>query len=127
LGDDFVKTILAILVLAVTSGGVVLVAGGRKVQERDLLRGYAFADCMAAGYKGTPVEKDAGRVAELYREVGHTTRQAIYAAIDRAAGAVNPAQPAKADGANLAIMSCLEFYEGSVLSKAIVDAGGPRL
>ncbi len=120
------KTILVILSLAATGGGIVLVEGGRRVQERDLLRGYAFAGCLALAYKGTPVEKDAGRVAELYREAGHTTRQAIYTAIDRAAGALNPAQPAKADKANLAIMSCLEFYEGSALSKAIVDAGGPR-
>jgi hypothetical protein len=27
------------------------------------------------------------------------------------------------DGANLAIMSCLEFYEGAALPKAIRDAG----
>lgn len=120
------KAISLILSLMVAGGGIVLVEGGRRVQERDLLRGYAFADCLAVAYKGTPVEKDAGRVAELYREAGHTTRQAIYAAIDRAAGALNPAHPAKADNANLAIMSCLEFYEGSALSKAIADAGGPR-
>jgi hypothetical protein len=120
------RTILVALLLAATGGGVVLVEGGRRVQERDLLRGYAFADCMAVAYKGTPVEKDAGRVAELYREAGRTTRQAVYAAIDSAAGALNPAHPAKVDGANLAIMSCLEFYEGPTLSKAIVDAGGPR-
>lgn len=120
------KTIVAILSLLATGEGIVLVQGGRRVGERDLLRGYAFADCMAVAYKGTPIEKDASRVAELYREVGRTNRQAIYEAIDRAASALDPARQSVADKANLAIMSCLEFYEGSALSKTIVNAGGPR-
>jgi Type VI secretion system (T6SS), amidase immunity protein len=117
---------LAILSLLAASEGVVLVQGGRKVGERDLLRGYAFADCMAVAYKGTPVERDANRVAELYREVGRTNRQAVYKAIDDAASALDPARPAKIDNVNLAIMNCLEFYEGTALSKAIAIAGGPR-
>jgi len=120
------KIALAFLSLLAAGGGVVLVQGGRKVGERDLLRGYAFADCMAVAYKGTPVEKDANRVAEFYREVGRTNRQAIYEAIDRAARSIDPARPAKVDNANLAIVNCLEFYEGTALSKAIADAGGPR-
>ena len=120
------KMVLVILSLLATGEGIVLVQGGRRVGERDLLRGYAFADCMAVAYKGTPFERDASRVAELYREVGRTSRQAIYEAIDRAANAVDPARPAKIDKANLAIMNCLEFYEGSALSKVIAGAGGPR-
>ena len=117
------KAALFLLGLLASAGGVVLVEGGRKVSERDLLRGYGFAACMEAAYKGTPVEKDASRVAELYREVGRTTRAEVYEAIDRAATAVDASKPAKVDGANLAIMGCLEFYEGRGLAKVVGDAG----
>lgn len=117
------KFLLAFVCLLATGGGVVLVTGGRRVPERDLLRGYAFSRCMVVAYKGSPMEHDASRVAELYREVGSTTRQEVYTAIDEAAVAVDPARPAMKDGANLAIMSCLEFYEGAALTKAIEGAG----
>jgi len=70
------------------------------------------------------MEHDASRVAELYREVGSTARQEVYAAIDAAAVTVDPARPAMVDRANLAIMSCLEFYESPTLLKAIRQAGG---
>jgi hypothetical protein len=120
------KILLPLLCLLASGGGVVLVKGGRKVSERDLLRGYGFASCMEAAYKGSPIEKDASRVAELYREVGSTKRMEVYAAIDRAAAASDPAQPAMKDGANLAIMSCLEFYEGATLSAAIRSAPGDK-
>lgn len=120
------KAILTLACLLAAGGGVVLVKGGRRVSERDLLRGYAFSRCMEVAYNGTQTGKDGSRVAELYREVGSTTRQEVYSAIDRAAASLNPAQPAMIDGANLAIMSCLEFYEGAALSKTIRDAGGPR-
>jgi hypothetical protein len=104
----------------------VLVEGGRKVPELDLLRGYGFAACMEAAYKGAPVARDAARVAELYREVGRTSRPEVYAAIERAASAVDASKPAKVDGANLAIMSCLEFYEGRGLAK-VIGAHGTHL
>ena len=120
------KATLLLLGLLASSDGVVLVEGGRKVPERDLLRGYAFANCMRAAYKGTPIEKDAARVAELYREVGHTTRHEVYVAIDQAAGAVEASKPAMIDGANLAIMACLEFYEGKALAKVVSGARGVR-
>ncbi len=120
------KILMPFLCLLAGGGGVVLVKGGRKVQERDLLRGYAFASCMEVAYKGTTLEKDASRVAGLYQEVGSTKPMEVYQAIDRAAVAVDPARPAMIDGANLAIMSCLEFYESAALSKAIQDAGRTR-
>ena len=125
MGDAAVKAVVALLVMLGGGTGVVLVDGGRRVPERDLLRGYAFAACVEAGYKGTAFAKDAGRVAELYRETGHTSRQAVYTALDRAAAAVDPSRPALVDGANLTLMSCLEFYEGRKLSAAIDAAGGP--
>lgn len=120
------KVILALACLLATGGGVVLVKGGRRVSERDLLRGYAFSRCMEVAYKGTQTGKDGSRVAELYREVGKTTRQEVYTAIDQAAADLDPARPAMIDGSNLAIMSCLEFYEGAALSRTIRGAGGPR-
>jgi len=120
------KILLPILCLLASGGGVVLVKGGRKVPERDLLRGYAFASCMEVAYRNTAMGKDASRVAELYREVGSTPRMEVYAAIDKAAAAVDPARPAMIDGANLAIMSCLEFYEGAALSKAMRDGARVR-
>jgi hypothetical protein len=119
-----VRATLILLGLLASSDGVVLVEGGRKVPERDLLRGYAFANCLSAAYKGTPIEKDAARVAELYREVGHTTRNEVYVAIDEAARAVEAAKPAMIDGANLAIMACLEFYEGRGLAKVVAGGRG---
>ena len=120
------RILLPFLCLLASGHGVVLVEGGRKVPERDLLRGYAFASCMEVAYKGTSVEHDAARVAELCREVGSTTRQEVYTALDEAAVAVAPARPALVDAANLAIMSCLEFYESPTLLKAIQEAGRRR-
>ena len=124
-GDQTMKTILALFGLLAGGSGIVLVEGGRKVPERDLLRGYAFAACLETAYKGTPFSKDASRVAELYREVGRTTQHAVYEAIDQAAGGLDAAEPAMIDGANLAIMSCLEFYEGRALAKIIAPPGRP--
>jgi hypothetical protein len=109
--------IVLVWTLAATASGAVLVDGGRQVPESDLLRGYAFATCVAAGYRGTALETDALHVAELYREVGHETRQPLYDALTKAARAIEPAKPAKIDGANLALMRCLELYESSALRK----------
>lgn len=120
------KAGLILLALFAGGAGVKLVEGGRNVSERDLLRGYGLAACLEAGYKGTAFEKDAARVAELYREVGHTTRPTVYEAIDRAAKAAEPSKPAATDGANLSIMSCLEFYEGRALGKVVEEAGGAK-
>jgi hypothetical protein len=116
------KALAALLMMLGGGGGLVLVDGGRRVSERDLLRGYAFASCMEVAYKGTQTGKDAGRVAGLYQEVGKTTRPEVYEAIDQAAHGADPAKPAIIDGANLAIMSCLEFYEGPALAKTIDGA-----
>jgi hypothetical protein len=120
------KAAMALALLFASGSGVVLVEGGRRVSQRDLLRGYAFAACLENAYKGAPVARDAARVAELYREVGRTSRQETYAAIDRAAAALDASAPARIDGANLAIMTCLEFYEGPALARAIDRAAAHR-
>ena len=98
--------------------GVVLVE--RKVSEPDLLRGFAFAKCLAEGYKDKNGEfaKDARHVAELYRDAGSTSRPEVYERLTKQAAEANPAKPAAIDGSNLAIMRCLEFYESRGLVRA---------
>lgn len=111
-------TALAVIAAATTTG-VVLVEGGRRVSERDLLRGYAFSRCLQAAYEQTAMGNDAARVAELYRESGRESRPQMYHALDAAARAQKAATPAAKDGANLAVMTCLEFYESHQLAKVI--------
>ena len=102
--------------------GVVLVE--RKVSEPDLLRGFAFAKCLAEGYKDKNVEfaKDARHVAELYRDAGSISRPHVYEGLSKLAVDTNPAKPAAVDGSNLAIMRCLEGYESKGLIKAAKSA-----
>jgi hypothetical protein len=109
--------LVAACVLVAGASGAVLVEGGRRAPEPDLLRGYAFATCIATAYRGTPFEKDALHVAELYREAGHEARQAVYEALSTAAQKVEAPKPATKDAANLALMRCLEFYESAPLRK----------
>lgn len=99
--------------------GVVLVDGGRKVREADVLRGYAFAFCLAEAYKGTKFQQDADRVAGLYLEVGKTTDDGVYQLMKELARKTDPGKPAQIDGANLGIMTCLEFYESADLRRTV--------
>lgn len=106
--------------------GIVLVQSGRKVPEADVLRGYAFASCLAEAYKGTPFANDAERVAALYMEVGKTTDKAVYENLQQLARSTEPGNPDQVDGANLGIMSCLEFYEGADLRRTVKQATRAR-
>jgi hypothetical protein len=98
---------------------VVLTDSGRNVPERDLLRGYAFASCLAEGYRGTPFAEDANRVAEMYRAAGKATVAETYQGLRQAAKDAHPESRAVVDKANLAIMVCLEFYESKGLRALI--------
>lgn len=110
------------LSLAVMFAGVVLVQGGRSVPERDLLRGFAFSQCLAKAYQGTAFAADAERAAEFYREVGHTTRPDVYDRLTAVAQAGDPGKPAAIDGRNLGIVSCLEVYEGKAVRTVVAKA-----
>ena len=93
----------------------------RDVSEPDLLRGFAFAKCLAEGYKDRNPEfaKDARHVAELYRDAGSTSRPDVYVRLQELAVDAKPAVPAAIDQSNLAIMKCLELYEGASLKKLV--------
>ena len=105
-----IRSLVAFLV-----AGTVLVEGGRGATEQDLLRSFAFSLCLSEAYKGTPFAHDADRVAEFYREVGHTTRPNVYERLMEFARKGDPSKPAPVDGRNLGIMRCLELYEGKPL------------
>jgi hypothetical protein len=102
-----------------TTVAVVLTTSGRNVPERDLLRGFAFASCLAEGYRGTPFAVDADRVAGMYMEVGKTIRPEVYERLRRVAQDAHPEKRAVVDNANVAIMVCLELYESAGLRAAI--------
>ena len=106
-------------ILMLSSLAVVLTDSGRNVSERDLLRGYAFASCLAEGYRGTPFAEDADRVAEIYLAAGKTTVPETYQRLRQAAKDAHPEKRAVVDNANLAIMGCLEFYESKNLRALI--------
>jgi hypothetical protein len=72
--------------------------------------------------KNAEFAKDAGHVAELYRDAGNTSRPEVYERLSKLAVDANPAKPAAFDGSNLAIMRCLEFYESKCLIKAAKSA-----
>jgi hypothetical protein len=110
------------LLIAIVFSGAVLVPGGRSVPERDLLRGFAFSQCLAKAYQGTTFAADAQRAAEFYREVGATTRPEVYDTLSRIAQAGDPGKPAAVDGRNLGIVSCLEVYEGRAVRAAVTRA-----
>jgi hypothetical protein len=105
--------------LVLSSLAIVLTDSGRNVPERDLLRGYAFASCLAEGYRGTPFAGDADRVAEMYMEAGKTVVPETYQGLRQAAKDQHPEKRAVVDNANLAIMVCLEFYESKSLRALI--------
>jgi hypothetical protein len=104
---------------------VVLTNSGRSVPEPDLLRGYAFATCLAEGYRGTSFADDADRVAGMYMEVGKTTTPGTYEKLRQVARDVHPEKRAVVDNANVAIMVCLELYESKSL-RAMVAGKGPQ-
>jgi hypothetical protein len=101
------------LLLTLSASGVVLFEGGRRVSEPDLLRGYAVSKCLAAAYKGTPMELDANRSAEAYREVGHESRPWVYSELDRLSAQAAADIPAGLSTGRLSVMRCIELYESS--------------
>jgi hypothetical protein len=98
-------------VLGLLTASVIVAHSEPKVPERDLLRGYAFAYCLAEGYRGTPFERDAEHVAGLYMEIGRTIRPEIYERLQQAAKNSHPEKRAVVENANVAIMICLELYD----------------
>jgi hypothetical protein len=103
------------LLLSAASMAVVLTGSGRNVPEPDLLRGYAFAACLAEGYRGTSFADDADRVADIYMAAGKTTTAETYQKLRQAAKDVHPEKRAAVDNANVAIMVCLELYDSKNL------------
>jgi hypothetical protein len=100
-----------VLLVTLSASGVVLFEGGRRVSEADLLRGYAVSQCLAAAYKGTPMELDANRSAEAYREAGHEVRPWVYGELDRLSKQAASEIPAGLSTGRLSIMRCIELYE----------------
>ena len=101
--------------LGLASMAVVLIHSGRSVPEPDLLRGYAFASCLAEGYRGTAFAEDADRVADMYMQAGKTATPEAYQELRQAAKDAHPEKHATVDNANVAIMVCLELYESKSL------------
>jgi Type VI secretion system (T6SS), amidase immunity protein len=99
------------------ASGVVLIQGGRRVPQADLLRGYAMSRCLAAAYKGQSLEKDANRSAEAYREAGKETRVWVYQELDRLAGEAAVGTPAPTSAGSLTVMTCLELYESRAIAE----------
>jgi hypothetical protein len=102
----------------------VLTNSGRSVPESDLLRGYAFASCLAEGYRGTAFAEDADRVADMYMQAGKTAAPEAYQKLRQAAKDAHPEKRATVDNANVAIMVCLELYESKGL-RAIMAHKAP--
>ena len=103
------------LLLSAVSIAVVLTNSGRNVPEPDLLRGYAFAACLAEGYRGTSFAEDADRVADMYMAAGKTTTPEAYQKLRQAAKDVHPEKRTVVDNANVAIMVCLDLYDSKNL------------
>jgi hypothetical protein len=101
----------ALLLMAFSASGVVLFEGGRRVSEPDLLRGYALSRCLAAAYKGLPMELDANRSAEAYREAGHEVRPWVYGELDRLSTHAAAEIPPGLSTGRLCVMRCIELYE----------------
>gem|GEM_PF-2096369 len=114
------------LLLSVASMAVVLTSSGRNVPEPDLLRGYAFAACLAEGYRGTNFAEDADRVADMYMAAGKITTPETYQKLRQAAKDVHPEKRATVDNANVAIMVCLELYESKNLHAMVAGKTRPK-
>ena len=121
------KTIAVALAGALLVAGTVAARSATNQKERDLLRGYAFAACLAEGYKGTSFQHDAEHVAGLYMELGRTDKAAVYERLREAARAAHPEKRAAVENANVAIMTCLDLYNSNQV-RAIVgsSSGQPR-
>ena len=117
-------TVLA-LIGAVLVAGTVVARPAAAPTEADLLRGYAFASCLAQGYRGTAFEHDAEHVAGLYMELGRTKRAAVYERLREVARAAHPEKRAVVENANVAIMICLDLYNSGQL-RSIVDSNARR-
>ena len=102
----------------------------RPASEADLLRGFAFARCLEKGYQKTPFGEDAGRVADLYFQMGKLAKSEPYDEMTKLAESQDPATPSVMGHHNFAIMACLEFYESPKLKqlaqKAAARPAGKR-
>jgi hypothetical protein len=85
----------------------------RPASEADLLRAYAWGECIASAYSKTPFGADAERTADVYLQGGHAAGEA-YNEI-RKAIPHDLDKPSPYDGQNYALMKCLEFYESPAL------------
>ncbi|HVZ88586.1 MAG TPA: T6SS amidase immunity protein Tai4 family protein [Polyangia bacterium] len=97
----------------------------RPASEAELLRAYAWAECIATAYEKTPFGADAERSANVYLEGGHAASEA-YSRVRRAIPH-DLDKPSPYDGQNYALMKCLEFYESpdlKALSRRLVGQGG---
>lgn len=90
LGDAALKAIVLAAAGAVLIAGTVVARPASAPTEAELLRGYAFATCLAEGYKGTAFEHDAEHAAGLYMELGQTKRAEVYERLRNAARAATP-------------------------------------
>ena len=97
----------------------------RPAGEADLLRAFAFGACLAEAYDKTPFGADAERVADAYFHMGHISRPEVYDEIRKLAASLDAAKPSVVEGHNLAIMACLEFYEGARLRQIARRAAAP--
>jgi hypothetical protein len=87
-----------------------------------VLRAYAFGRCLAKAYDKTPFGEDAERVANAYFHMGKITRADAYGEISKVAESLDAAKPTVMGGYNLAIMACLEFYEGATLKQLVKNS-----
>jgi hypothetical protein len=119
--------VLAALLATVPSNHVGL---ERPASEADLLRGFAFARCLEKGYERTPFAEDAGRVADLYFQMGKLAKSEAYDQMTKLAESQDAAKPSVMGHHNFAIMACLEFYESPKLKqfaqKAAARPAGKR-
>jgi hypothetical protein len=97
----------------------------RPATEADLLRAFAFARCLEKAYDKTPFGEDAQRVANAYFELGKVAKPEIYDQLSKLAGALDAARPTVVGHHNLAIMTCLEFYEGAKLRRLANEVARP--
>ena len=89
----------------------------RPATEADLLRAYAFSQCVASASDKTAVAEDALRSADLYFQGGKVAGEAFQEV--RKAIPTDLMKPTPYDGKSIAVFKCIEFYESPNL-KALV-------
>ena len=89
----------------------------RPASESDLLRAFGFATCVAKAYDKTPFADDAERVADGYRQMGKLGK--AYDEVRSVVDLVDAAKPTSVGHSNLALMTCLEWYESAKTKRLI--------